>query len=74
MPVATAHLLLQDPETGDYVIPRIIYSDAYSSEMVAYADLILVDGNPLEDLDLIADPEANFDLIMKDGKIYKNAL
>jgi imidazolonepropionase-like amidohydrolase len=40
----------------------------------AYADLILVDGNPLEDLDLIADPEANFDLIMKDGKIYKNAL
>jgi imidazolonepropionase-like amidohydrolase len=40
----------------------------------AYADLILVDGNPLEDLDLIADPDANFDLIMKDGKIYKNAL
>jgi imidazolonepropionase-like amidohydrolase len=40
----------------------------------AYADLILVDGNPLEDLHLIADPEANFDLIMKDGKIYKNDL
>jgi imidazolonepropionase-like amidohydrolase len=40
----------------------------------AYADLILVDGNPLEDLDLVADPHANFDLIMKDGKIYKNAL
>jgi imidazolonepropionase-like amidohydrolase len=40
----------------------------------AYADLILVDGNPLEDLDLIADPDANFDLIMKDGKIYKNNL
>jgi imidazolonepropionase-like amidohydrolase len=40
----------------------------------AYADLILVDGNPLEALDLIADPEANFDLIMKDGKIYKNEL
>jgi imidazolonepropionase-like amidohydrolase len=40
----------------------------------AYADLILVDGNPLENLDLVADPDANFDLIMKDGKIYKNAL
>jgi len=40
----------------------------------AYADLILVDGNPLLDIDLIADPEANFDLIMKDGKIYKNEL
>lgn len=38
----------------------------------AYADLILVDGNPLENIDLIADPEANFDLIMKDGVIYKH--
>jgi len=40
----------------------------------AYADLILVDGNPLEDLDLVADPGANFDLIMKDGVIYKDTL
>jgi imidazolonepropionase-like amidohydrolase len=40
----------------------------------AYADLILVDGNPLENLNVIADPEANFDLIMKDGMIYKNEL
>jgi len=38
----------------------------------AYADLILVDGNPLENLDLVADPEANFKVIMKDGTIYKN--
>ncbi|WP_209598154.1 amidohydrolase family protein [Ruegeria sp. HKCCSP351] len=40
----------------------------------AYADLILVDGNPLEDIDLIADPHENFDLIMKDGVIYKNEI
>jgi imidazolonepropionase-like amidohydrolase len=40
----------------------------------AYADLILVDGNPLEDLDLVANPDANFDLIMKNGVIYKNTL
>jgi len=40
----------------------------------AYADLILVDGNPLEDIDLVADAEANFDLIMKDGKIFKNTI
>jgi len=40
----------------------------------AYADLILVDGNPPEDIDLVADPDANFDLIMKDGKIFKNTL
>jgi len=40
----------------------------------AYADLILVDGNPLEDIDLVADPDGNFDLIMKDGVIFKNTL
>jgi imidazolonepropionase-like amidohydrolase len=40
----------------------------------AYADIILVDGNPLEDLNLVANPDENFDLIMKDGKIYKNQL
>ena len=40
----------------------------------AYADLIIVDGNPLENLDLVADPAKNFVLIMKDGKIYKNTL
>ncbi|MBS0251351.1 MAG: amidohydrolase family protein [Proteobacteria bacterium] len=40
----------------------------------AYADLILVNGNPLENLDLVADPAKNFVVIMKDGKIYKNSL
>jgi imidazolonepropionase-like amidohydrolase len=40
----------------------------------ALADLLLVDGNPLENLDLVADPDKNFVLIMKDGKIYKNAV
>jgi len=32
---------------------------------------ILVDGNPLAKLDLAADAEKNFALIVKDGKIYK---
>ncbi|HSM03316.1 MAG TPA: amidohydrolase family protein [Longimicrobiales bacterium] len=40
----------------------------------AYADMIIVDGNPLEDLDLVADPENNFLVIMKDGVVYKNTL
>ena len=40
----------------------------------ALADLLLVDGNPLEDLDLVADPDRNFRVIMKDGTIYKNTL
>ncbi len=43
-------------------------------EIGAYADLLLVDGNPLEDLALLAEPERNLAIIMKDGKIYKNKL
>jgi imidazolonepropionase-like amidohydrolase len=38
----------------------------------ALADLLLVDGNPLENLPLVADPEKNFIVIMKDGKVVKN--
>ena len=44
----------KDAETGEYVIPRIIYSDAYSSEMVAFADLILPDTTYLERHDCIS--------------------
>ena len=40
----------------------------------ALADLLLVDGDPLQDIDLVADPERNFLVIMKDGKIYKNTM
>lgn len=40
----------------------------------AFADLLLVDGNPLENIELIADPGKNFLVIMKNGKIYKDAL
>lgn len=40
----------------------------------ALADLLLVDGNPLENLALVADPAKNFVVIMKDGRIYKNVL
>ena len=39
-----------------------------------YADLIIVNGNLLENLDLVADPDKNFAVIMKDGKEYKNTL
>jgi imidazolonepropionase-like amidohydrolase len=38
----------------------------------ALADLLLVDGNPLENIKLIENPAQNFKLIMKDGRIYKN--
>ena len=40
----------------------------------AYADMLLVDGNPLKDVSVLADWKNNLRLIMKDGKIYKNTL
>lgn len=40
----------------------------------ALADLLLVDGDPLADINLVADPEKNFLVIMKDGKIAKQIM
>lgn len=40
----------------------------------AIADLLLVDGDPLANIDLIADPDTNLKLIVKDGAIIKNTL
>jgi imidazolonepropionase-like amidohydrolase len=40
----------------------------------ALADLLLVDGDPIANMRLMEDPERNFRVIMKDGRIYKNSL
>jgi imidazolonepropionase-like amidohydrolase len=40
----------------------------------ALADLLLVDGDPVENIRLIENPDKNFLVIMKDGKVYKNTL
>ncbi|BBB99302.1 imidazolonepropionase-like amidohydrolase [Bradyrhizobium japonicum] len=40
----------------------------------ALADLLLVEGNPIDNIKLIEDPAKNFLVIMKDGKVYKNLL
>ncbi len=63
--------MLEDKdEDGEYKIPYIIYSDAYSSEMVAYSDLVLPDTTYLERHDCISlldrpicEPEAAADAI-----------
>ncbi len=47
-------MLTDKDAAGEYVIPHIIYSDAYDSEMVAYADLILPDTTYLERYDCIS--------------------
>ena len=43
-------------------------------EAGALADLLLVEGDPLANIRLVEDPERNFRVIMKDGRIYKNSL
>jgi imidazolonepropionase-like amidohydrolase len=40
----------------------------------AYADILLVDGNPLEGTEILVNYDENIDLIMKDGVIYRNEL
>jgi len=54
IPAVLKHLTAKDAATGEYKIPKMIYSDAYSSEMVAYADLILPDTTYLERWDCIS--------------------
>ena len=43
-------------------------------EAGGYADMILMDGNPLEDISLLRDYAKNFRIVMKDGMIWKNSL
>ncbi len=50
----TMQWLTDKDDSGEYKIPHIIYSDAYASEMVAYADLILPDTTYLERFDAIS--------------------
>ena len=40
----------------------------------ALADMVLVDGHPRENIDLVADPDKRFVVIMKDWNIYKNTV
>ena len=50
----TMAMLTDKDAAGDYRIPHIIYADAYASEMVAYADLVLPDTTYLERHDCIS--------------------
>jgi imidazolonepropionase-like amidohydrolase len=40
----------------------------------ALADILLINGNPLENIEILTNPEQNLLLIMKDGKVYKNII
>jgi len=40
----------------------------------AFADLLVIDGNPLQDIRVLTTPDQSLRLIMKEGQIYKNEL
>ena len=40
----------------------------------AYADILVIDGDPLKDISLIADPDRTLKIVMKDGRLHKNTL
>ena len=50
------------------------YGSLGTIEAGGYADMILVDGNPLADITLLEDYTNNFKVIMKDGMVWKNTL
>lgn len=56
--------------------PRHPYQDGPLGKIVegAYADLIIIDGNPMENLEVLNQYDEKFQLIMKDGKVFKNTL
>lgn len=62
-----AQLLALSGKRNNYGAPLGVIEEG------ALADLILIDGNPLQDISLIADPLKNFVIIMKDGVIYKDS-
>jgi imidazolonepropionase-like amidohydrolase len=43
-------------------------------EKGAYADILVVDGNPLDEIEVLTKPKENIKVIMKDGVVYKNTL
>jgi imidazolonepropionase-like amidohydrolase len=40
----------------------------------AYADLLVLDGNPFDDLNLFREPQRHIPLVMKGGSYVRNAL
>jgi hypothetical protein len=71
---SAANLELQATAAAQPQTPTAAGSILFTNVRLFDGDLLLVDGDPLADIALIADPQKNFRIIMKDGKIYKNTL
>jgi hypothetical protein len=67
---------IDDKDRQIYRHPRGPYKQGTLAVVQAGActNVILVKGNPLENIDLVADQQKNFGVIMKGGKIYNDGL
>jgi imidazolonepropionase-like amidohydrolase len=68
--------LLNGP-TGSFTLASILrrrLAIVGVEEEGAFADLLLVEGNPLETLDVVTDPGRNFLIIMNDGVVFKDSV
>ena len=54
--------------------PRNPYGTVGVIKEGAIADLLVVEGNPLQDISVLANPADNIRVIMKGGELYKNTL
>ena len=74
----SAEIMIQATgNTGDCVAlcgKRNMYGKVGVVEEGAMADVLIYDKNPIEDVAIVEDHENHLKLIIKDGKVYKNAL
>jgi imidazolonepropionase-like amidohydrolase len=75
-----AEILQQATSNGGMAVAKSGLKNPYPDgplgviEPGAYADILLIDGNPLKDITIMTRYEETIDLIMKNGKVYKNTL
>jgi len=74
-----AEILRQATSNGGELLAMSGPKNPYPGELGvieegAYADLLLINGDPLKDIKILTNAEENLALIMKDGKVYKNTV
>ncbi len=75
---SSAELMIQATGNNGEIVALTGQRNPYGKlgviEEGAMADVLIYSKNPLEDVAVVADPENNLKLIIKDGKVYKNTL
>ena len=71
--LAHSALSQDDSPVERILITNVLVFDGLNPELIDGAN-VLVEGNPLDDITILASPEKNIRLIMKDGVVYKNTL